>query len=400
MQLLNALLNRSDVRLVYCLVRTHQARDDQAAAERIVNAFNNSRLLDELDSANMSKLKCLSSNLAAADLGLSPTDYIEIKASVTAVIHNAWSVNFNMTLESFEPNIASVGHLLNLAKGTSDKQQAQSFVFVSSIAAVGAARSGGNVVQEQLYEWQEAKPRNGYGQSKWVAEQICAAASKSQLAGLGSIRILRVGQVSGDTKHGVWNPAEAIPAMVQSALTIGALPRMNDKQRNVIRWLPSDITAAAITELTLVGLEEFSSRGDRLAVFHISNPHTLRWNEDVLAAVEKAGIIFRALPQREWVRILGEADKNIETNPPYKLFAHFRQVYGAIEDDKSGKRFDQISCNKAEDGAGISRLDLTRSLECSPSLRRAAPVDCSLLVRYVRFWDHFWAEIRDPAASA
>lgn len=297
-----------------------------------------------------------------------------------------------MTLESFEPNIASVCHLLNLAKGTSDKQQARSFVFISSIAAVGAPRSEGNIVQEQMYEWQEAKPRNGYGQSKWVAEQICAAVSKFQHPGLASVRILRVGQVSGDTQHAIWNPAEAIPTMIQSAVTIGALPRMN-KQRNVLRWLPSDTVAAAITELTLVDVERFSPGSEHLAVFHIISPHTLKWNEDVIPAVKKAGIEFQVVPQHEWARILGDSDNNIETNPPYKLYEHFRQALGAVEDDNRGKESGQKSGNEVEGGAVLAprHLDLIRSLEYSPSLRHAAPLDSALLVRYVQFWEQFWA---------
>lgn len=367
--------------LVYCLVRTRKLGDHQAAVERIRAALDSSELSGEFTSDSLSKLKCLSSNLAAADLGLSPAEYGEVKSGVTAVIHNAWSVNFNMSLASFEPNVASVAHLLNLAKGGPDTHRARTFVFISSVAAVGGARNSDGAAEERLYGWQAARPHNGYGESKWVAEQICAAAAESQPATLGSVRVLRVGQVSGDTKHGVWNPAEAIPAMVQSALTIGALPQMQDEGRNVLRWVPSDVTAAVITDLTLLDLER---RGEPLAVFHIASPHTLAWNEDVLPAVAQAGIKFQAVPQREWVRILSDSDKNIESNPPYKLIEHFIQTYGGGRGDRLQKRSDE--------GGVLAQLDLTRSLEYSPSLKSAPPVDGELLVRYAQFWSKYWAQ--------
>lgn len=377
-QLLKTLLNRSDVSRVYCLVRTRQGRDHEAAAQRISSIIATCQLKDDLAADSLRKLICFSSNLSSADLGLSAVEYSEIKVTVTHVIHNAWSVNFNMSLESFEPNVASVVHLLNLTRRQQDKPHPRAFTFISSVAAVATALDGKHVAQERIYEWQEADPRNGYGQSKWVAEHICAVAAKSRT---DPVRILRVGQVSGDTKHGIWNPAEAIPAMVQSALTIGALPKMEGPQRNTHRWLPSDITAAVITELTMLGPKKDTPSTQKQAVFHVASPHTLRWNEDVLPALEKAGLRFQTVPQGEWVRLLNQSDNDIEKNPPYKLIEHFRQAYGNPKsDDGSG----------SPEGAGFSGFDLTQSLQCTEALKCAPPVDSKLVVKYARYWLGLW----------
>lgn len=312
----------------------------------------------------MSKLTCLSTNLAAADLGLGPAEYGEMKTSLTAIIHNAWSVNFNMKLESFEPNVASVAHLLRLAQSPTERFELRTFVFISSIAAVGGVRGVG--AGENFYsDFEEANPFNGYGQSKWVSEQICAETSRSA-------RVLRVGQVAGDTKHGIWNPAEAIPAMVQGALTIGALPKL-EGAKNSLRWLPSDITAAVIAELTFLP-------PSRQQVFHVVSPHILAWNEHVLPAIEKAGIEVRIVPHGEWVRILSESDNDIERNPPYKLIEHFRQSYGDMPNEKS----------KDERTKNMADMDLTLTLASSPSLKSATSVDTALVEKYVRFWLKYW----------
>lgn len=389
-QILNTLLNRPGVSRVYCLVR---ARDHAKAAQRIQDALANSQLWDGLAPGSRAKLRCLGANLAAAGLGLSPAEHDEIhQAGVTAIIHNAWAVNFNMSLESFEPNVASVYHLLNLGRrGSSNKKKTPTFVFISSIAAVGTALRRGTAAEERMYDWHEAAPVRGYGESKWAAEQICASASA--LAGYrGPVRILRVGQVSGDTRHGIWNSAEAIPALVQSALTIGALPRMTDRQRNTLCWLPSDAAGSAIVDLTMLDTTTTTtttgSFGEgSLAVFHVASPHTLRWNEDVLPAAAKAGLPpFREVPQQEWVRLLSESDKDIEKNPPYKLIEHFRLTYGSREENGSAEG----GFPNGKDGEETARLDLAQALKYSPALRDAPVVDSALLVRYVKFWLRYW----------
>lgn len=381
------------------------------AAQRIHDTLDKSQLLASLSPRALAKLKCLSADLAAADLGLSPAAYGEIKARATAIVHNAWTVNFNWRLESFEPNIASVRHLLDLGRPASETEEdtpggkptPAAFVFISSVAAVGGGvlRQGqghGRPAEERMYAWHEATPLNGYGQSKWVAEQICAEAASGWYR--GPVRILRVAQVSGDTRHGVWNPAEAIPALVRSALTIGVLPRMEMEetapQKNTLCWLPSDVAGAAIVDLTLL-LDDLASvvppgRANSAAVFHVASPRTLKWNEAVLPAAAQAGLSFRVVPQHDWVQILSESDKDVDRNPPYKLIEHFRQTYGRRE-DKNGTDHGLeagLQDEKGEHTATLTSLDLEQSLKYSPSLQTAPDIDDGLLVKYIKFWMRYW----------
>ncbi|RYP76686.1 hypothetical protein DL771_001608 [Monosporascus sp. 5C6A] len=59
-------------------------------------------------------------------------------------------------------------------------------------------------------------------------------------------RVLRIGQLIGDTRVGEWNPTEGVPMMIQTAARVRALP-MPDEEMN---WLPVDYAARAIVELT------------------------------------------------------------------------------------------------------------------------------------------------------
>jgi hypothetical protein len=65
----------------------------------------------------------------------------------------------------------------------------------------------------------------GYGESKWVAENICQKISEA--TGLVS-SLVRVGQLSGDTDSGRWNVKEWVPALVKAGKEIGSLPSSNE----------------------------------------------------------------------------------------------------------------------------------------------------------------------------
>jgi thioester reductase-like protein len=64
----------------------------------------------------------------------------------------------------------------------------------------------------------------GYGESKWVTENICQRISES--TGLIS-SIVRVGQLCGDT-DGRWNVKEWVPALIKAGKAIGSLPSRNE----------------------------------------------------------------------------------------------------------------------------------------------------------------------------
>lgn len=70
----------------------------------------------------------------------------------------------------------------------------------------------------------------GYSQSKWVAEGICAKASSAGLA----VDIARLGQLCGDTQHGVWNPSEAWPLLIKASADVGAAPKLNEVNSVVV----------------------------------------------------------------------------------------------------------------------------------------------------------------------
>lgn len=62
---------------------------------------------------------------------------------------------------------------------------------------------------------------SGYSESKWVCEQLLAtAAERTPLKPI----VVRIGQMTGSSTNGYWNPKEWAPTLFRSSASIGYLP--------------------------------------------------------------------------------------------------------------------------------------------------------------------------------
>lgn len=330
-----SLLSRPDVESVLCLVR---AQNSQDALARLHTALSDAGLLADVSAAQLEKIVACPGDLSDPSNCLSPSDptYSRILNTVTTIIHNAWPVNFNLSFQSFEAQaIRPTHHLISLAL-RSNLRPKPTFTFVSSVSTV--LNAPGPEVLEKPYPWESVGPM-GYGQSKWVAEQILAAAAAD---GLGSARVARLGQVVGDTRLGRWKASEAYPAVAQSALTVGALPLIEAAAGDGVVhdehfWLPVDVVGAAIADVGLCD-DDDEQRDDTsgpVSYFNVSSAVPMRWNSEFAPAVREAlaqyGIPCELVPQHEWLRRLEESDPDVARNPPRKLLDFFRGRYGRSE---------------------------------------------------------------------
>lgn len=334
--LLFSLLSHPDVKSVLCLVRAQNSKDGLA---RLHMALSDAGLLSELSTPQLKKIVACPGDLSDPDGCVSPSDpvYSRILNSVTTIIHNAWPVNFNLSFQSFEAQaIRPTHYLINLAM-RSNLRPKPTLTFVSSISTVLNAPDP--EVLEKPYPWECVGPM-GYGQSKWVAEEILAAAASGN-HGLGSVRVARLGQVVGDTKLGRWKASEAYPAIAQSALTVGALPLIEVASDGLVHdehfWLPVDVAGAVIADVALCEGGERDDPSGPVSYFNVSSAVPMRWNSEFAPAVKESlaqyGIPCELVPQREWLRRLEESDPDVIRNPPRKLLDFFRGRYGRVEED-------------------------------------------------------------------
>ncbi|EAW06690.1 putative NRPS-like enzyme [Aspergillus clavatus NRRL 1] len=339
-----------DVQKVYCLIR---AASTAEADDRLRNSLRARKVYDGLSDAVRSKLVALPSDLSQPTLGLTSSTYDTLMMEVTDVIHCAWSVNFNMQLSSFERD--SIGGLKNLIDLClkSQRPAPASFNFCSSVSAV--VNTDGEHIPEALPQKLSDAQNMGYAQSKLVGEHICIQAA--QHTGLRA-RVLRIGQVIGDQHHGIWNPTEAIPLILQCATTIHALPALDESPR----WLPVDTVAGAVIDLSL------RSNENPHLVFHIVSPHPFHWTRDLLPCLRSAGLAFEELPPREWIRRLRGSHPDPAVNPPIKLLDFFASKYDTEQPRRS------------------LRWSTAKASEVSSTLAQARPLDQALVAKMVEYF--------------
>ncbi|KAJ6183713.1 hypothetical protein N7519_005014 [Penicillium mononematosum] len=359
-----AQLAQSDrVKKVYCLVR---ANTTIAARRRIAQSLRTRALLFTLSPAAERKIIALPSNLSnSTDLGLGAEVYAQIKKSVTAVIHCAWSVNFNWALESFEaPCIAATRNLLDLCLSAEGPRPA-CFSFCSSVSTV--ARTPVTGFPRRFPSRCPDAQGMGYAQSKLVTENIVNRAART--TGM-TARVLRAGQIVADTAHGIWNATEAIPMILQTAETIKALPQLDD----VLSWTPVDVMASSIIELSLAPVAD--------EVMNVTNPTLIHWTHDLLPQLREAGLEFEQLPKQSWLHRLRDSNQDAEVNPPIKLLDFFASKY---DNDNPSRAL---------------LYDTKKAQAASPALAGAKGLDTDLTSRFVNYFStECWGKSSPPATS-
>ncbi|OTA69363.1 acetyl-CoA synthetase-like protein [Hypoxylon sp. EC38] len=325
--ILSQLVLLPQVKKVYCLVRANAPED---AHSRVVSSLKSRNIFS---TAVTEKAVCLPSDFSQESLGLDPSTFDTLRSTLTTVIHSAWMVNFNVGLSSFErSHIAGVHHMIKLCLSVPFSEPAKLF-FVSSISAAAGTPIPAAIRETHIEDLHHAQ-NMGYARSKLVTEHIIRAAAKT--TGMRA-RVLRSGQLMGDAQNGLWNPSEAIPLMIQSATTIGALPMLDETPS----WLPVDKSASAILELS--GLSPNSKTGlseNSEEVYHVLNPKLFSWGNDLLPALKAAGLEFEVIPQWEWVRRLRESEPDPKKNPPIKLLEFFAEKYDNDAAGRSGLVFE------------------------------------------------------------
>lgn len=296
------------------------------AYDRLLKSMHNRRVYDTLSDVARNKLIALPSDLSQSSLGLSSTIYNTLTSEITDVIHCAWSVNFNLQLSSFEKDsIAGLRHLIDLCL-KAQRPAPATFNFCSSVSAVVNTKN--DTVPEALPEQLNYAQEMGYAQSKLVGEHLCNSAA--QQTGVRA-RILRIGQVIGDREHGIWNATEAIPLMLQSATTIGALPELDESPL----WLPVDTVADTVIDISLASIalpvSDANASASSNAIFNIVSPHAFHWTSDLLPYLRHAGLHFESVAQREWVHRLKRSNTDPVLNPPIKLVKFFANKYDTDE---------------------------------------------------------------------
>ncbi|KAJ6002607.1 acetyl-CoA synthetase-like protein [Penicillium sp. IBT 35674x] len=350
--MLDALLKSPGVKHVYCLNRDDRARDRQQ--ER--------------------------ADLSQADLGLQPEQLQKLQQSATLVIHNAWPVNFNLSLASFKPHLRGVVNLINFSgQGTYSPR----LLFISSISSTIGHHTDTGLTPESLVTTTTPAP-NGYANSKYVAENLLAHAAQQSSDSLasphvGQVAVARVGQVAGPIRsRGLWNKTEWFPSLVLSSLHLEALPDAIGPALERIDWVPVDLLADILVDLALFG------SNSALNFYHLVNLHPQTWKEIRPIVTEALGKVcgksLETIPEREWVLRVrqgvelpsqaGEMELQLQLskNPAAKLLEFFETAMAQTTPENV--------------------LDVQGTAQVSEKLREVDAVKPEWIQKWVQEWLH------------
>ncbi|KAF9870587.1 hypothetical protein CkaCkLH20_11893 [Colletotrichum karsti] len=236
--LLETLLSNEHISKIYCL-----NRDPQASERQKRGFIERGKATAKMDA----KAIFLTIKLGERNLGLNSADFEDIRRNADVIIHNAWKLDFNHKVESFDSvHLRGTHDFIDLALSS---QRQPHLLFVSSLSAVGnwAAIHGAAIpVPEIVPRHCNVAMPIGYGESKHVAERMISAAVTE--AGLhGSI--LRVGQIAGPlaADGGEWHRTEWFPSLLQTSKAMGCLP----DSMGTIDWIPVDVLSDIIGDIVL-----------------------------------------------------------------------------------------------------------------------------------------------------
>ncbi|SJK98376.1 uncharacterized protein ARMOST_01641 [Armillaria ostoyae] len=302
-----------------------------------------------------SKIDLLEGDLSSPQLGLPESSYRDMLRSVTHIIHNAWRIDFKVSLRSFESNIKGLKAFVDLSL-SSVMCDPPKFIFISSIDVLQNPESDSPVL-ERCVDGQMAVG-NGYSESKWVAEKILETAGYK--AGLIST-IVRLGQLSGGI-NGCWNKNEWLPLIIRSATTMNCLP--NDDRS--VSWVPLDMAAQTIRDICCSHSYD-STRPT--CVLHLVHPKPTSWSS--IASALSNALSVPLVPYNLWASNL----EKCSTVPAYKLLEFFQTLVASHRPNV--------------EAFGLPMLDASLALSISstlsdPGLQSLGPTDA---LRWLSYWN-------------
>lgn len=122
--------------------------------------------------SDFSKVFFVSVDLSRTKFGLADDIFDELARSADVIIHNAWPVNFKMSVISFKPYVRGVRHLVDFSCVARKRVP---IVFVSSVGTVQNWTQPDLVPETRLEDPNLAQI--GYGQSKLAASMVLEAAA-------------------------------------------------------------------------------------------------------------------------------------------------------------------------------------------------------------------------------
>lgn len=369
--ILDKLITDHNISKIYCLNRSPESSHRQENLQKHKGL-----------SPNFQKVRFLQWDPSKSYFGLDQrTEYELLVKETTDVVHNAWEVNFNLSLRSFESHLSGVQKLIEFSLESAKRAH---IFFISTVGTVLNHKSDEPHVPESLMtNWSSAQT-SGYPQSKLIAERLLANASEVYHV---PVSICRIGQIAGPARReGMWPKREWLPSLIESARYLGVIPESLGPL-DVVDWVPVDLVADIVGELLLssdgqngpsqAGTDDPEDRKEHKVtgprIFHIVNPQRTTWPDILPSIIQHQPGEMRSTDYTTWLTTLRQSldddSKNIDANPALKLLPFFENLE-----------------RQMKDGKGEVILDTRRAEAMSQTMRNLQPVGREWMMNWLRQW--------------
>ncbi|GAB1310623.1 large subunit of alpha-aminoadipate reductase [Madurella fahalii] len=324
------------------------------------------------------RLSAVVGDLSQPNLGIDEDTWRILAQDVDVVIHNGATVHWVKRYQDMmASNVLSTIDAMKLC----NEGKAKSFCFVSSTSVLDTdhyiklseqqtSTGQGAVMEDDDMEGSRTGLGTGYGQTKWVSEQLVREAGRRGL--LGSV--IRPGYILGDSETGVCNIDDFLVRMLKGCIQLSARPHII----NTVNAVPVNHVARVVVAAALNPLP------GGVHVVHVTAHPRLRMNE-YLSILEYYGYKTPEISYNGWKEELerfvsaGALEKDQEQHALMPLY-HFcmndlpANTRAPEMDDRNAVAILKADADKwtgVDDstGHGISREDVGRYLSYLSELK-------------------------------
>ncbi len=285
--LLNDLLEGTSAHII-CLVRSAEPSDDDVPG-CIARLRRNLIDLGLWRDSIMERVTILPGNLQRKRFGMSPDAFTELANKTQVIIHAAAMVNLVYPYAALRAdNVGGTREILRLAC-----LAGATVNYVSTNGVLPPSASGFGWPEDSML-YVDAVPEkisDGYGQTKWAAEQLVYEAGRRGLP----VRILRAGTISGHSATGAANAWDLLTALFVESARIGYAPDVEGWRAEMT---PVDFVAKAIVHL---GNQTHAKQ----LVFHLGDPDPVD-TKQVFEDLAELGYPSKPLGWDEWTELWTE----------------------------------------------------------------------------------------------
>ncbi len=284
--LLHALIETTTARII-CLVRFTDVPGGRNQASGMARVRSNLLDLGLWNDSMLERIDILPANLSRTRLGLPPDAFDELASRVQVIIHSAATVNLVYPYAAMRgANVIGTREIVRLA--------CQAGATVHHISTNGVLPNSAEGWDEDAMVAINDVPEkllDGYGQTKWVAEQLILAAAERGLPA----RIYRPGTISGHSTSGSSNTYDLLNALVVESLQLGYAP-------NVDGWY-AEMTPADFVSKAILSIADIADTKQR--VVHLGDPNPLPTKE-LFGILGELGYPTKPLGWEDWVALWNE----------------------------------------------------------------------------------------------